>query len=392
MVETQRAEITEFQECSCKCATGETARTCTDSPVGAQGEAQGSLHKDSQSAAYAAAGVDITAGYRSVELIKSHIARTKINGVLSDIGGFASLFELDLSTYPQPLLVAGTDGVGTKLKYAFALDKHDSIGIDCVAMCVNDVICTGAKPLYFLDYIACGKNKPEKIEQIVKGVSTGCIQAGCALVGGETAEMPGFYPEDEYDLAGFVTGVVNKPDKIQADKVEVGDILVALASSGPHSNGYSLLRKLFPPKAEFLRQSVEDLQGKSLADCLLAPTKIYVKPILRLLAAYPQAVSGMSHITGGGFYENIPRMLPAGRSAFIKKDSVRVTDIFKYIQKVGAVSERDMYNTFNMGVGFCLAVKPAYVAQVIDLLQTEGETAYVIGEVGLDDSCSLKFV
>ena len=335
--------------------------------------------ENSRSDAYAQAGVDITAGYRAVELMKSHIARTQTKGVCSGIGGFGGLFELNLKGIQRPVLVSGTDGVGTKLKLAFLMDKHDTVGIDCVAMCVNDVICCGAKPLYFLDYIACGKNVPERIEQIVKGVCEGCVQSGAALIGGETAEMPGFYPEDEYDLAGYTTGVVDKEKIIDNTKMAEGDVVIALPSSGVHSNGFSLVRKVFDVENADITSPVEELAGKSIGETLLTPTKIYVKPVLALLSEVQ--VKGISHITGGGFYENIPRAIPDGLCAEIEKSAVRILPIFKLIQKTGGISERDMFNTFNMGVGMSIVVTERDVDKALSILKENGEDAYVIGKI-----------
>ena len=340
------------------------------------------MNTKSRSDSYAAAGVDITAGYRAVELMKSHIAKTVIPGVMGGVGGFGGLFELDLKGIEQPVLVSGTDGVGTKLKLAFLLDKHDTIGIDCVAMCVNDVICAGARPLFFLDYIACGKNVPERIEQIVAGVCEGCVQAGAALIGGETAEMPGFYPENEYDLAGYVTGIVDKSKIIDHNKMKAGDVVIALPSSGVHSNGFSLVRKVFnleKPDMLALTAGNTMLGGKSLGETLLAPTKIYVKPVLALLEEVD--VKGISHITGGGFYENIPRSIPEGLGARIQKSAVKVLPIFDMIAEVGAISEHDMFNTFNMGVGMSIVVAPEDADRAIEILRANGEDAYLIGEI-----------
>ena len=340
------------------------------------------MNTKSRSDSYAAAGVDITAGYRAVELMKSHIAKTVIPGVMGGVGGFGGLFELDLKGIEQPVLVSGTDGVGTKLKLAFLLDKHDTIGIDCVAMCVNDVICAGARPLFFLDYIACGKNVPERIEQIVAGVCEGCVQAGAALIGGETAEMPGFYPENEYDLAGYVTGIVDKSKIIDHNKMKAGDVVIALPSSGVHSNGFSLVRKVFnleKPDMLALTAGNTMLGGKSLGETLLAPTKIYVKPVLALLEEVD--VKGISHITGGGFYENIPRSIPEGLGARIQKSAVKVLPIFDMIAEVGAISEHDMFNTFNMGVGMSIVVAPEDADRAIEILRANGEDAYIIGEI-----------
>ena len=340
------------------------------------------MNTKSRSDSYAAAGVDITAGYRAVELMKSHIARTTVPGVMGQVGGFGGLFEPDLTGISHPVLVSGTDGVGTKLKIAFLLDKHDTIGIDCVAMCVNDVICAGAKPLFFLDYIACGKNVPERIEQIVAGVCEGCVQAGAALIGGETAEMPGFYPADEYDLAGYVTGIVDRDKIIDNSKMKEGDIVIALPSSGVHSNGFSLVRKVFNfEKVDMLALTAGNtmLGGRSLAETLLEPTKIYVKPVLALLEEV--SVKGISHITGGGFYENIPRSIPDGLGARIQKKAVRVLPIFDMIAEVGAISEHDMFNTFNMGVGMSIVVAPEDAARSLSILRENGEDAYIIGEI-----------
>ena len=327
---------------------------------------------------YKAAGVDVTAGYRAVELMKSHVARTVVPGVLSGLGGFGGLFELDLTGMTRPVLVSGTDGVGTKLKIAFLMDKHDTVGIDCVAMCVNDVVCGGAKPLFFLDYIAVGKNVPERVEQIVAGVAEGCVQAGCALIGGETAEMPGFYPEDEYDLAGFNVGIVDKDKIIDGSKVKAGDALIGVASSGIHSNGFSLVRKLFNVNETNLRSFMPDF-GKTLGEELLTPTKIYVKPLLELISKCD--VHAVSHITGGGFYENIPRMLQKDQKAVIEKANVPVLPIFEYMQKIGNVPERDMFNTFNMGMGLCIAVAPEQADEAVRILTDAGENAFIVGQV-----------
>ena len=339
--------------------------------------------QNSRSESYAAAGVDITAGYRAVELMKAHIARTMTPGVVSDIGGFGGLFALDLGEFRHPVLVSGTDGVGTKLKLAFLMDKHDTVGIDCVAMCVNDIICSGARPLFFLDYIACGKNVPEKIAAIVSGVAEGCVQAGCALIGGETAEMPGFYPVDEYDLAGFSVGAVNKEDIIDNGTMRAGDVILALPSSGVHSNGFSLVRRVFDVERADIRTPVMELGGKSIGETLLTPTKIYVKPVLALLEKIP--VKGISHITGGGFYENIPRSIPQGLGARIEKKAVRVLPIFDMIAKAGGIPERDMYNTFNMGVGMCVVVSGTDADAALSILRGAGEDAYVLGEITASD-------
>ena len=337
------------------------------------------MDSTSRSEAYAAAGVDITAGYKAVELMKSHIARTATEGVCSDIGGFGGLFVPNLAGMREPVLVSGTDGVGTKLKLAFLMDKHDTVGIDCVAMCVNDIICCGAKPLFFLDYIACGKNVPERIADIVKGVCDGCVQAGAALIGGETAEMPGFYPEDEYDLAGYATGIVDKSRIIDNKSMVPGDAVIALPSSGVHSNGFSLVRKVFDVEHADLTAPVAELGGRSLGETLLAPTKIYVKPVLALLQEV--RIKGISHITGGGFYENIPRSIPAGLGAKIDRSAVRVLPIFELIQKRGDISERDMFNTFNMGVGMSIVVAAADAEKALAVLHEQGEDAYRIGTI-----------
>ena len=334
--------------------------------------------KNSYSRSYAAAGVDITAGYRAVELMKAHIARTVTSGVCSDVGGFGGLFELDVKGMEQPVLVSGTDGVGTKLKLAFLQDRHNTVGIDCVAMCVNDVICCGAKPLFFLDYIACGKNVPEKIAAIVSGVAEGCVQSGAALIGGETAEMPGFYPADEYDLAGFAVGVVDKKKILRPETMEEGDVIIALPSSGVHSNGFSLVRKVFGIGEKDISSPVAELSGKSVGETLLTPTRIYVKPVLALLDAV--TVRSVSHITGGGFYENIPRSLPNGLSAKIDRSALKVLPIFDLIAKTGEIPERDMFNTFNMGVGLCLIVAPEDEAVVTEALVALGEKPFRVGE------------
>ncbi len=357
------------------------------------------------SESYKEAGVDITAGYKSVELMKEFVGRTITKGaaINGEIGGFGGLFEMDLSDTPNPVLVSGTDGVGTKLKMAFLMDKHDTVGIDCVAMCVNDILCVGAKPLYFLDYIACGKNYPEKIAQIVKGVSEGCIQSDAALIGGETAEMPGFYPEDEYDLAGFAVGVVDKSKILDKTAIKEGDVVVALPSSGVHSNGFSLVRKVFDVEnvdinapvgtqyGEFIKDALENNKGgadiasimsfanKSIGEILLTPTKIYVKPILALFDKVK--VKSIAHITGGGFYENIPRALPDGFGVEIQRKDVRVLPIFDLISKQGKIPERDMFNTFNMGVGMTVILSPEDVDEAISVLKENGEDAYVLGKV-----------
>ena len=337
------------------------------------------MNTKSHSESYAAAGVDITAGYKAVELMKSHITRTLTSGVCSDVGGFGGLFELDTEGIEKPVLVSGTDGVGTKLKLAFLMDKHDTVGIDCVAMCVNDIICCGAKPLFFLDYIACGKNVPEKIASIVSGVAEGCVQSGAALIGGETAEMPGFYPIDEYDLAGFSVGVVDKAKILDPSTMKAGDVVIALPSSGVHSNGFSLVRKVFDVENSDIKAPREELGGKSVGETLLTPTKIYVKPVLALLEQVK--VKGISHITGGGFYENIPRSIPDGLGAVIDRSAVKVLPIFDLIAKTGNISERDMFNTFNMGVGMSIVVAPEDADKALEVLKANGEDAYVIGKI-----------
>ena len=328
----------------------------------------------SESESYKAAGVDITAGYRAVELMKTHIARTMTKGALSDIGGFGGLFDLDLTGINHPVLVSGTDGVGTKLKLAFLLDRHNTVGIDCVAMCVNDVICCGAKPLFFLDYIACGKNVPERIAAIVEGVAEGCVQSGAALIGGETAEMPGFYPENEYDLAGFAVGVVDREKILRNDRMEAGDVIIALPSSGVHSNGFSLVRRVFGVNDE----TVLTPERRDLFENLLTPTKIYVKPMLALFEKVD--VRAVSHITGGGFYENIPRSFPKGMTARIEKKAVRVLPIFERLAAEGKIPERDMFNTFNMGVGMSVCVPKKDADLALSILRGAGEDAYIIGE------------
>lgn len=337
------------------------------------------MNIQSRSESYAAAGVDITAGYKAVELMKSHIARTMTSGVCSDVGGFGGLFELDTTGIEKPVLVSGTDGVGTKLKLAFLMDKHDTVGIDCVAMCVNDIICCGAKPIFFLDYIACGKNVPEKIASIVSGVAEGCVQSGAALIGGETAEMPGFYPVDEYDLAGFSVGVVDKSKILDPSTMKAGDVVIALPSSGVHSNGFSLVRKVFDVENSDIKSPREELGGKSVGETLLTPTKIYVRPVLALLEQVK--VKGISHITGGGFYENIPRSIPDGLGAVIDRKNVKVLPIFDLIAKEGGISERDMFNTFNMGVGMSIVVAREDAEKAIEILKANGENAYVIGKI-----------
>ena len=335
--------------------------------------------KDSFSESYKQAGVDVTAGYESVELMKDSVQRTHTSEVLGGIGGFGGLLAPNLTGMKEPVLVSGTDGVGTKIKLAFLLDKHDTVGIDCVAMCVNDVICCGARPMLFLDYIATGKNFPEKIATIVSGVAEGCVQAGCALIGGETAEHPGLMPQDEYDLAGFTVGVVDKEKILDVSAQKPGDVLIALASSGVHSNGFSLVRKVLDVEHTDLTAPVEELGGKGLGEVLLTPTKIYVKPILKLLEEVK--VKGIAHITGGGFYENIPRAIAPGLSAKINREDVRVLPIFDYIAKKGNIPVRDMFNTFNMGVGMTVCVAPEDADKTIDLLTKAGETAYRLGEL-----------
>ena len=339
-------------------------------------------HKNSFSASYAAAGVDITAGYRAVELMKKHVARTRNSGCLDDVGGFGGCFGLGaFAGMEEPVLVSGTDGCGTKVKLAMLMDKHDTIGIDAVAMCVNDIICCGAKPLFFLDYIACGKNVPEKIAEIVGGVAEGCVQSGAALIGGETAEHPGLMPVDEYDLAGFAVGIVDKKKIIDNTRMAAGDVVIGLASTGIHSNGFSLCRKVFniDQNPDSLYVGRDDLGGKSVAEALLVPTRIYVKSVLALLEQVD--VKGISHITGGGFYENIPRSIPNGLGAKIDKSAVKVLPIFDVIAKEGNIPERDMFNTYNMGVGMSIVVPAAQVEKALEILSANGETAYVIGEI-----------
>jgi len=338
-------------------------------------------HKNSQSASYAAAGVDITAGYKAVELMKKHVARTRNEGCLDDVGGFGGCFGLPVSGMEEPVLVSGTDGCGTKVKMAILMDKHDTIGIDAVAMCVNDIICVGAKPLFFLDYIACGKNIPEKIASIVAGVAEGCVQSGAALIGGETAEHPGMMPVEDYDLAGFAVGIVDKKKILDNSRMEAGDVVIALPSTGIHSNGFSLCRKVFnidnnDPK---LYEPCEALGGATIAETLLTPTRIYVKPILALLEQVD--VKGISHITGGGFYENIPRSIPDGLGAKIRKADVRVLPIFDLIASAGNIPERDMYNTYNMGVGMSVVVPAAEAEKAMDVLKANGQDCYIIGEI-----------
>ena len=337
-------------------------------------------HSDSHSASYAAAGVDVTAGYEAVRRIKPMVESTYIPGVMGALGGFGGMFAPDLSGMKKPVLVSGTDGVGTKLKLAFLMDKHNTVGIDCVAMCVNDIICGGAMPLFFLDYIACGKNDPARIADIVTGITEGCRQAGCALVGGETAEMPGFYPVDEYDLAGFSVGMVDEEKIIDGKSLAEGDVLIGLASSGVHSNGFSLVRKVFDVEHADLKTPMNELGGKSLGEALLEPTRIYVKAVKAVLGAGVD-VHAVSHITGGGFYENVPRMMVDGLTAQIKLDSFPTLPIFSLIQKAGNIPARDMYNTFNMGIGMILAVPASQAQAALDALAAAGETAYQIGSV-----------
>ena len=339
------------------------------------------MSEKSYSASYAAAGVDITAGYRAVELMKKHVSRTRNEGCLDDVGGFGGCFGLPVAGMEEPVLVSGTDGCGTKVKLAILMDKHDTIGIDAVAMCVNDIICVGAKPLFFLDYIACGKNVPEKIAQIVSGVAEGCVQSGAALIGGETAEHPGMMPVEDYDLAGFAVGIVDKKKIVDNSKMEAGDVVIALPSTGIHSNGFSLCRKVFDidNNNPDIYAPREELGGKSVADALITPTKIYVKPILALLEAVD--VKGISHITGGGFYENIPRSIPDGLGARITRSAVKVLPIFDLIAKTGNIPERDMFNTYNMGVGMSIVVSPADTQKTLDILRANGEDAYIIGEI-----------
>ena len=334
---------------------------------------------ESYSASYAAAGVDITAGYRAVELMKQHVARTMTAGMAENIGGFGGLFELDTAGMKNPCLVSGTDGVGTKIRIAQLLDKHDTIGIDCVAMCVNDVICCGAKPLFFLDYIACGRNVPEKIASIVSGVAEGCVQAGAALVGGETAEHPGMMAEDDYDLAGFTVGAVDREKVVDKNKMAAGDVVIALPSTGIHSNGFSLVRRVFRVETADLRAPIEALGGRGLGETLLTPTRIYVKPVLALLEQVE--VHGISHITGGGFYENIPRSIPDGLGAKIEKAALRTPPVFDFLARSGNIPERDMFNTFNMGVGMDVVVPKEQADRALAVLREQGEDAYIMGEI-----------
>lgn len=330
------------------------------------------------SESYKEAGVDVTAGYKSVELMKSHVARTVTDGVLSGIGGFGGLFAPDVKNMSEPVLVSGTDGVGTKIKIAFIMDRHNTVGIDCVAMCVNDVICCGAKPMFFLDYIACGKNRPEKIAEIVSGVAEGCVQAGCALIGGETAEHPDLMPEDEYDLAGFTVGIVDKKNIINNESQKAGDVIIAVKSSGVHSNGFSLIRKVFSVSEQNLARHQSDL-GTTLGECLLTPTRIYVKAVSSLTDAVN--VKAISHITGGGFYENIPRSIPGGLTARIERKAVEVPPIFDLIAKTGHIPERDMFNTFNMGVGLAVTVDKNDVDKALEAVRAAGDEGYVLGEL-----------
>ncbi len=341
------------------------------------------MHETSHSESYAAAGVDIRAGYKAVELMKQHIARTESSGVFSEIGGFGGLFKPDLAGMESPVLVSGTDGVGTKLKLAFLMDRHDTVGIDCVAMCANDVICCGARPLFFLDYIACGKNVPEKIAEIVKGVAEGCVQSGAALIGGETAEMPGFYPPEEYDLAGFCVGMVDQKKIIDHSTMAPGDAVIALPSSGVHSNGFSLVRKVFDVENADLTSPRPELGGKSLGEALLTPTRIYVKPVLAVLEQV--AVKGISHITGGGFYENVPRCIPEGLCAVIDECRIRTLPVFDLIAREGGISKRDMFNTFNMGVGMVMIVAKADEEKALAILENNGVNAYTVGVVKAGD-------
>ncbi|MBQ8387911.1 MAG: phosphoribosylformylglycinamidine cyclo-ligase [Clostridia bacterium] len=341
----------------------------------------------SYSEAYAAAGVDITAGYRAVELMKAHVARTVIPGADTDIGGFGGLFVPNLAGMEEPVLVSGTDGVGTKIKLAMVADRHDTIGIDCVAMCVNDIICSGARPLFFLDYIACGKNYPEKIASIVGGVAEGCVRAGCALIGGETAEHPGMMPDEDYDLAGFAVGIADKKKMINNADTKPGDVIIALPSTGVHSNGFSLVRRAFDVESPEMKLPREELGGRTLLEALLEPTKIYVKPVLALMEKVK--VKGISHITGGGFYENIPRSLPKGCCAKIRKSDIKIPALFDLIAKAGGVSERDMFNTYNMGVGMSITVAAEDAETAIDILRANGEDAYLIGEIVAGDGIEL---
>lgn len=332
----------------------------------------------SHSESYKEAGVDVTAGYKAIELMKKHVERTKTAGAVSGIGSFGGLFKPDLADMKEPMLVSGTDGVGTKLRIAFLMDKHNTVGIDCVAMSVNDVVCAGAEPLFFLDYIACGKNHPEVIASIVEGIAEGCVQSGCALIGGETAEMPGFYPEDEYDLAGFCVGLVDKEKLLNVEEMQAGDVLIGIASSGVHSNGFSLVRKIFDINKENINEHFDEL-GMTLGECLLTPTKIYVKSALAAIKAAD--VRAISHVTGGGFYENLPRMMKSGLTAKVDKNSFPKLPIFTLMQERGNIPEHDMYNTFNMGIGMCLAVSADTADNALKAIKAAGEDAYIIGEV-----------
>ena len=336
-------------------------------------------NKDSRSKSYEQAGVDITAGYRAVELMKKHIDRTVIPGAMPSIGNFGGLFVPDLAGMKEPILVSGTDGVGTKLKLAFLADKHNTVGIDCVAMCVNDIICCGAKPMFFLDYIALGKNIPERVASIVEGVAEGCVQSACALIGGETAEMPGFYPEDEYDLAGFAVGIVDKEKIFDVESQEEGDAIIALPSTGFHSNGYSLVRKVFGLDNSEVMDTYEPTLGCTLGEALLRPTKIYVKPVLAL--ANEVKIKGCAHITGGGFYENIPRAVKEGLCAYIREEDVKTPPVFALLEERGNIPRRDMFNTFNMGVGMCVIVAREDAEKAVDILRANGEEAYILGEL-----------
>lgn len=345
-------------------------------------------NNNSRSESYEKAGVDITAGYRAVELMKKHISRTITPGAMPSIGNFGGLFAPDLAGMSEPILVSGTDGVGTKLKLAFLSDKHNTVGIDCVAMCVNDIICCGAKPLFFLDYIALGKNIPEKVASVVEGVAEGCVQSGCALIGGETAEMPGFYPVDEYDLAGFAVGIVDRSKVFDIETQRPGDVIIALPSSGVHSNGFSLVRKVFNLNSNnaALGTYVESL-GKTLGEALLEPTRIYVKPVLEL--AKEVRIKGCAHITGGGFYENIPRCLKNGIAARINKNALRIHPLFDLIASTGDIPERDMFNTFNMGVGMCLIVSREDADCALEILRANGEEAYICGDTVLGEGIEI---
>ncbi len=335
--------------------------------------------ENSRSDSYAAAGVDITAGYRAVELMKQYVARTVIPGADTDIGGFGGMFLPDLSGMSEPVLVSGTDGVGTKLKLAFDLDRHDTVGIDCVAMCVNDIICSGARPLFFLDYIACGRNIPERIAQIVSGVAEGCVQAGCALIGGETAEHPGLMPEEEYDLAGFAVGIVDKSRVLRPESARPGDVIIAIPSSGVHSNGFSLVRKILTDSCTDLNDRFDELGGERIGNVLLAPTRIYVKPVMALLEKVD--VRSLAHITGGGFYENIPRALPEGLGARIDRASLRIPPIFPLLAKLGGIADREMFNVYNMGVGMTAIVPEPEAEAAVEVLKSSGQDAYICGQV-----------